>query len=306
MKKIIVLLVCLWIGAIGMEAQNTTQFSQYTFNKINFNPALTGAYEALTFSGFYRQQWFGVEGAPRTGMLNVIAPLTRHNTILGMSLSYDQIGMTQTGLASASYAYKLKFNNGLQVVGGLVGHLEYGRIDWSQANVANPGDIQLGEGMDNTMNPNFGAGVSVNAKHWYLGLSMPRFLKSFLFQGGNPSEQANRPREFYVMGGFDVTLAPNLRLRPGGLITYNPSAPFDFALDASLLMYNQFIIGGAYRLDDAATAFMQYRLNPQWKMGFAYDFTLSELNNYSNGTAEIMLEYTLDRVMDGTRHIRFF
>ena len=76
--------------------------------------------------------------------------------------------------------------------------------------------------------------------------------------------------------------------------------------DLSVLLMNQFILGAAYRLDDAVSAIVQYRLSSQWKMGLGYDMTVSPLNEYSNGTAEIMLEYSLDRAVDGNRHIRFF
>jgi type IX secretion system PorP/SprF family membrane protein len=306
MKFLSVLLFLLaWIPGV-LTAQQAPHFSQFTFNKLNFNPALVGAYEALTVSGFYRHQWFGVEGAPRTGMANIIAPLTRHNTVLGMSISYDQIGMSQTGQATASYTYVVRLQNGIQVLGGLSGTLEYGRVDWSQADPANPVDALIGEGGVNAWKPNFGAGLAINTNSWYLGISMPRFMKNHMFRGGSGDLSSAAYRELYVMGGLDFRVSRQIRFRPGLLMTYNPSAPMDMALDASLLLMNQFIVGAAYRLDDAITGFFQYRLNPQWKMGFAYDFTVSRLNRYSNGTAEIMLEYTLDKVQDGTRHIRFF
>lgn len=295
------------LAPITILAQQAPQYSQFTFNRLNFNPAWVGAYEALTVSGFYRHQWFGVEGAPRTGMANVIAPLTRHNTVLGMSLSYDQIGMTQTGQATATYAYVVRLQNGIQVIGGLSGSLEYGRVDWSLADPANPADVLIGEAAENAWKPNFGAGIALNTPSWYLGVSVPRFMKNHLFRGGDATDGPTAPfREWYVMGGLDIRLTNQIRLRPGLLMSYNPSAPMDMALDASVLFMNQFIVGAAYRLDDAVTGFVQYRVNPQWKLGFAYDFTVSRLNRYSNGTAEIMLEYTLDKVQDGTRHIRFF
>jgi type IX secretion system PorP/SprF family membrane protein len=287
--------------------QNAAQFTQFTFNRLNFNPALVGAYEALTVSGFYRHQWFGVQGAPRTGMVNVVAPLTRHNTILGGSISYDNIGMTQTGNASLSYAYQVRFRSGLRLIGGLLGSVEYGRVDWSMANPEDVTDGLLGEGMENKFNPNFGAGLALHARHWYVGFSAPRFMRNHLFRNELPDEVIpGRMREYYLMGGVDIGLGPNLRFRPNTLVSYNPSVPLSMAFDASFLIANRFITGAAYRLDNAGTLFLQYRMSPEWKMGFAYDLTLSKLNTYSHGTAEIMLEYSMDRVKDGVRHIRFF
>ncbi len=304
MKKLFVFLLALSASGIA-GAQQSPQFSQFTFNKLNFNPALVGAYEALTISGFYRHQWFGVEGAPRTGLLNVVAPLTRHNTILGMSLSYDQIGMTQTGTATASYTYRVQFRNGVQVLGGLLGVLEYGRVNWPMADPMDANDAMIGGQAGTAWKPNFGAGIALNTTSWYLGISVPRFMKYHLFRGGDQMDVEDY-REWYMMGGLDIPLSPTIRFRPGTLLSYNPSAPLDLALDASLLFYSQFIVGASYRLDDALTGFVQYRMSPQWKMGIAYDFTVSRLNRHSDGTAEIMLEYSLVKMQDGTRHIRFF
>lgn len=307
MRTQILLLLGLLVGMAGVQAQHSAQFTQFTFNKLNFNPSLVGTYDALTFTGMYRHQWFGVEGAPRTGMLNVIAPLSQHNAVLGMALSYDLIGVTQTGQATASYAYILRMSNGLQLLGGLSGTLEYGRINWDLADPADVGDPLVGSGMENVWKPNFGAGLTLHNKAWYIGISVPRFLKNHLYQNNaNTDIKTGDIREVFGMAGFDIGIAPQFRVRPGVLLSYNPSAPMDIAFDVSVLLMNQLILGAAYRLDDAISGIVQYRISPQWKLGLGYDFTVSALNQYSNGTAEIMLEYSLDRASDGTRHIRFF
>lgn len=307
MKNRIILILGLSICVMGLRAQHAAQFTQFTFNKLNFNPSLVGTYDALTFTGMYRHQWFGVEGAPRTGMFNVIAPLSQKNAVFGMAMSYDQIGVTQTGQATASYAYILRLSNGLELLGGLSGTVEYGRINWELADPADPGDPLVGGGLENVWKPNFGAGLTIHNKVWYLGISVPRFMKNFLYRDNANSEiKTGDIREIYGMGGVDIGLSPNFRVRPGVLLSYNPSAPVDIAFDVSVLLMNQLILGAAYRLDDALSGIVQYRISPEWKLGVGYDFTISALNQYSNGTAEIMLEYSLDRASDGTRHIRFF
>ena len=306
MKKTALALMFLVAAQALSLAQQAPHFSQFTFSKLNLNPALLGGYESFTVSGFYRHQWFGVEGAPRTGLLNVVAPLTRHRAVVGMSLAYDQIGMTRTGSAAASYTYVVQLRNGLKVLGGLTGAVEYGSIDYTMANPADPLDALIGDVAEGVWRPNFGAGAAVHARNWYAGISVPRFLRNHLYRSHRADASARAYNELFLTGGIDVRIASMARFRPGMLVSVNPSAPMDIAIDASFLLYNQFILAAAYRLDDALTAAVQYRLNPMWKMGVAYDFTISGLNRYSNGTAEIMLEYSLDRVTDGTRHIRFF
>ena len=307
MKKLIFSVATLFVFTLYAGAQQAPHFTQYTFNKINFNPALLGAYDALTFTGYYRHQWFGVEGAPRTAMLNVIAPLTRQNAVLGLAIGHDEIGMTQTGQATASYTYIARMKNGVRFLGALSGTVEYGRVNWNMADPADPDDQLLGTGRENVWKPNFGLGLAAHTERWYVGFSIPRVLKNSMFRG--PVDEQGSSLDYmnmYMMAGVDLALGSLLRFRPGILLSYNPSAPFDVGVDGSFLIANALIVGGAYRLDDAVSALVQYRLTPQWKMGLAYDFTVSELNQYSAGTAEIMLEYSLDRARSGNRHIRFF
>ena len=77
MKKAFYTYILLMLSSTFVLAQQDAQFSQYMFNGIYINPAYAGYKEQLNVHAFYRNQWSGVNGAPRTGSLAVdaIAPM---------------------------------------------------------------------------------------------------------------------------------------------------------------------------------------------------------------------------------------
>ncbi len=49
--------------------------------------------------------------------------------------------------------------------------------------------------------------------------------------------------------------------------------------------------GASYRWDDSITMIFELKLHTNLHLGYAYNYTLSEINKYSNGSHEIMLNY---------------
>ena len=108
------------------------------------------------------------------------------------------------------------------------------------------------------------------------------------------------------MGGVMLPVSENIWFKPTAMLSYNPNAPFEADLNASFLLMNKLWIGATYRLNDSVDGVVQYIFSPRFKAGVAYDFTTSELNNYTSGSWEILLEYSLITEDEGRQHLRFF
>ena len=74
MKKNILLIFLLSVCAF-LNAQQRPHYTQYILNNYILNPALSGIenYTDLKISG--RDQWVGLEGAPRTAYISVHTPI---------------------------------------------------------------------------------------------------------------------------------------------------------------------------------------------------------------------------------------
>jgi type IX secretion system PorP/SprF family membrane protein len=176
-------------------------------------------------------------------------------------------------------------------------------FDWTKADPADVVDSQIGTA-NSRFAPNFGAGVYYQAKNYYLGVSMPRFLKNSLYQ---KQPKGRDQRSYFAMAGALVTLSPNVKLAPSALFSFNPSAPMAFDFNTNIILMNTLWIGASVRTTDSFDAMMQYQITPATRVAIAYDFTTSHLRKYSSGSLELMVEHTFcDCAKDKVKNIRFF
>lgn len=84
-------------------------------------------------------------------------------------------------------------------------------------------------------------------------------------------------------------------------------APLSFDITANILLYKRLEAGIAYRLDDAVSGLVNFRVTPDLRVGYAYDYTTSELGDYTDGTHEIMVLFDIDILSRGyNKSPRFF
>ena len=63
----------------------------------------------------------------------------------------------------------------------------------------------------------------------------------------------------------------------------------------SLIRYNKKVWGGvSYRAGDALIGIVGFELYNGIRLGYAYDFTMSDMNTNSNGSHEFMINYCFD------------
>ena len=73
-------------------------------------------------------------------------------------------------------------------------------------------------------------------------------------------------------------------------ILAKPSRASDAAPDALTL-------GAAWRWDDSISALVGFQVSDELFIGYAYDYTTTDLNKYNNGSHEIMLRWELRKVV---------
>ena len=77
-------------------------------------------------------------------------------------------------------------------------------------------------------------------------------------------------------------------------------------INCNVLFRNTIWLGVSYRTGDAVIAILEYQVIPQLRIGYAYDATTSDLNNYSSGTHEIMLGFDFGRDLAKIKSPRYF
>ncbi|MEM7040380.1 MAG: type IX secretion system membrane protein PorP/SprF, partial [Bacteroidota bacterium] len=88
-----------------------------------------------------------------------------------------------------------------------------------------------------------------------------------------------------------VRLNPDLMLKPSFLFKYLLNSPMELDLNANLIIKESLWLGLSYRTGDAVVGMMEYQITPQLRFGYSYDFAITELQKYNNGSHELMVRY---------------
>ncbi|MEE9362542.1 MAG: type IX secretion system membrane protein PorP/SprF [Cellulophaga sp.] len=287
MKRYIYILI-LFSFAIG-EAQQEAQYSQYMYNMNIINPAYVINKPGIVYlGGLYRTQWMGIDGAPETGNIFANIPLNE-KTELSFNYVNDQIGkVIKENAFSVDYAYILKLNEKMKLSLGLKAGISNLAFDFSRSNVQKDPSFQ------NTTNlkMNLGAGAFLFADSFYVGLSSPNFFPSDI--DVNTENLYEHKTQLYAVAGYIYTLNESIKLKPSMVAKLTSGAPLSFDISANALFYDKFEIGVSYRYQDAMAFLAAVDIAYNLRIGYAYDYNTSKLNDFNSGTHEIILLYNLD------------
>jgi len=280
-----------WTGV----AQQLPQFTQYMFNTVSINPAYAGSRETLSIVGLHRTQWAGLEGGPTTQTLSIHSPLRNEKVGIGLSFINDELGYQNFSYLYGDFSYTIQTGANTKLAFGLkAGFTSYSLDPEFQASEAlDP----LISGYEDRWEPNIGAGVYWHSERWYVGLSSPRILSTKYAEEG--SYKAVERQSYYLTGGYVFDLSENIKFKPAALLKATNGAPLSFDVTANFLFSEVFWIGAAYRVNESAGALgglADFQISKQLRIGYAYEYPISDLRPYTSGTHEVLLMFELFNV----------
>ncbi|WP_459211181.1 PorP/SprF family type IX secretion system membrane protein [Aquimarina rhabdastrellae] len=297
MKKA-VFIFALLLYSITSLAQQDPHFTHYMYNMSIVNPAYTTARTGNIDTGvFYRTQWVNVEGAPQTGTLFAHATLPA-GVEVGINVINDRIGLdgeiTETN-ANADVAYRFELARDFFLSLGVKAGITNYNADFSRLQL-NSGGAPTDPLFAQNINSNFltfGAGAFLYTKEFYLGISSPNFIPTKHIED-TASYEARSFEELhaYLTVGYIFNINKDFKLKPSALVKHVANAPISADVSLNLLVQEKFEIGASYRLEDAVALMLRYDITPNFKIGYAYDYTLSGLNEFSRGSHEVFLMYS--------------
>ncbi len=289
MKKLIILLLLTIIFTEG-KSQQLPIYSQYFFNEYAYNPALAGTADYVDVRSSHRYQWVGLTDAPRTYTLSVYGPTKNKKMGLGGFLFTDHVGPTRRTGLQFSYSYIFKINKEVNLSMALSGGILEWKLDAHKVTLYSSGDQVLVNSVMRTLVPDATFGTYLYHDKWYVGASAPNILQSKLkFDNALNTGRSKLSSHYYVHGGYRFDLGEDFQLEPSLIVKYVQPAPVQADVMLRLTWKKQLWLGGAYRTMDAASLMMGYTHRENLSFGYSYDFTTSNLRNYSSGTHELML-----------------
>jgi type IX secretion system PorP/SprF family membrane protein len=274
--------------------QQDPDYTQYMFNQQMVNPAYVGTWESIGFMALNRKQWVGFEGSPSTQTFSFQTPLQRENIGLGLSVINDQIGLEKKFGISADYSYRIRLSNEISLrLGMKAGFTNYSHdLTQYQLDSKNQPDQMFQGEIDQKFMPNVGIGAFLHSKKFYLGFSVPKLINNEFKDNENFSTYAEM-RHFFLSGGYVFDLGENIKFKPTFLAKATLGSPLQIDLSANVLVKEKFWLGAMLRTGDSYGFIAQWVFNKKLRIGYAIDFTTTNMRNYSDGVHEIMISYEL-------------
>ena len=281
---------------VPAKSQQLPHYSQYMINDYVMNPAISGKHNYFEGLSANRYQWGGITDAPRTYILSLNGPLKYQHMGIGGQLFTDIVGPTRRTGFYLSYAYHAPLNEKIKLSFGLSAGILQFMVDGQKINLHDNGDLILTNALQSVLTPDFSAGFLLYSDRFWAGASVMQIqqnkLKFFDYMSNTESVMT---RHYYGMLGYRQPVGDDFIIEPSALLKYAKPVPFQFDIGVRAIYKEKFWVGGSYRNRDAIAMYTGYIFRENLMLGYSYDFTTTDLGNYSTGTHEIIFGVRFNR-----------
>ncbi len=304
-----------FVGISQVSFGQDPEFSQFFANPLHVNPAFAGTTELPRAVVNYRNQW------PRKGA-----------TFTTYSVSYDQISkkfnagigfqayhdrelnnIINTSAASFSYSYHLKMNQWNFITMGLQAGLVLKQFNSDQLIFSSNINQLTGEINGATPNysdekklyPDFSIGAVGQHDNFFWGLSAFHITRpnESILEG---DQKGKIPVKYTLHAGFrtkkyhngllsrEFTFSPNIMYQQQG--TFKQVNLGIYFIERTLL-FGAWFRNNVDTRPDALIALIGFA-KEKFQFGYSFDYTFSELSDYSSGSHEISLTFFFGK-LDG-------
>ncbi len=310
MKKLFFVILGVLAFSADTLAQQDPHYTQYMYNMSIMNPAYAGSKENLSMGLLYRKQWVEIEDAPTTATFFGHSAVGK-NVGLGLSFISDKIGPVEENNVYADFSYTINLGGEHKLAFGLKTGLTFHQVGlFSDINSTLPQQDDPAFSEDtNNIYFNLGTGLFYYTNKYYIGFSVPNMLKSKhldIRRSGNEVEFGSETSHYFLTGGYVFDINDNVKFKPFFMMKSAFNAPTSLDLSTNFLFNEKFEVGATYRLDDSFGAMLNYTINPNLRIGYAYDHIVSSLTVSTPSSHEIILLFDLNFPKKVSSSPRFF
>ena len=304
MKRISILIFVICFGGL-LKAQQLPQITQYMNNNYVINPAVAGMYDYYQVNTTIRNQWAGINDAPRTSVISIYGRHSEH-VGLGGTVYNDVTGPTSRIGGSASYTYAFQLTQKVKLSLALQGGFTQFKIIKNNIPVKDQEDpLMLGGDVVRTL-PDATFGFNVSGNKWYIGAAIPQLLSSelklmdddFARIYDTTSQNGKLASHIYVLGSYTYDINPAISIEPSFFLKSVAGAKtqIDFGVKSE---YKEMIwVGMNYEMNNdlsSIAALLGYKINDRFNIGYSYGMPSSATSSYHSGSHEFMLGIKLPK-----------
>lgn len=330
MRRSILYVFLLLITSVFIaRAQQRPQYTQYIFNNYLVNPAISGIENYTDIKIGYRQQWTGINDAPKTSFVsahwklgddylwrnslslpgNDDDPMSRNymqnytsspsHHGMGVIAVLDEAGPISRLDASLTYAYHLQMNDQLNLSVGVAAGITRIGLDINALEFQNQSDQAVQNAIISQIKPDLGLGVWLYGSRFFAGASVQQVLPQKLKFTNNSLYNTGKdvPHYFFTMG-YRLFLDDEITATPSVMVKKVSPTPATVDANLKVAFRDRVWVGGSYRRNDSFSALAGINVNKMFNLTYSYDFITSDLSRVSNGTHEIVLGIQLNNVYE--------
>jgi type IX secretion system PorP/SprF family membrane protein len=325
MNKLLALGFVLLLATQAM-AQQKPQYTQYTFNNYLLNPAIAGIEDYADVKFGMRQQWSGLEGAPKTFYASIHAPLmkemapvtaaqrnsapakeattkkpTGYRRIrphhgLGAVAMTTATGPLKRSSFNASYAYHQPLSRTLRVAAGVAPGLIQYSLDPTAVRVINPNDKAINDGRINEVKFDLNMGLWLYSYNYYIGVAGAQLVPSkreYLTTGQATDNNGRLQQHYFLTGGYRVDVSPDLALIPSAMVKMAQPSPVSVDATLKALYSDRVWAAASYRHKESVAIMAGINISYLMDLSYSYDALVSPLGTTNTGSHEVVLGFKL-------------
>lgn len=319
MRQLMLISVLVLLAAAGMT-QQIYQFSQYQQNLYILNTASAGVHDYLELNLSYRQQWVGITNSPTTYYVSANMPLgdrtsvnpkvsssrisspSTYNTLsrksfhaVGFLAAQDSYGPFTQSIMGASYAFHLPVADELTISFSPSVSYNSMTFDPNKAEVEVVGDPTYANYLANRNQSNQ---LDINVAFWFyhpqffVGYSTDQLVQDRLNLTNQATLQDLKAHHMFI-AGYKIRLNRHLVLTPGTMLKYVHQAQLSADINLRLDIQERYWAGITYRNSNTLAGMLGMYLNNTFRLGYAFDFTMSSIQTQNVGSHEVIIGINL-------------
>jgi type IX secretion system PorP/SprF family membrane protein len=302
--------------------QQLPLYSQYLYNKFLINPAVAGSDGYTSINMTAREQWVGYSGAPRTFSFSMQTRVLKRSYILkqtrlrrqvyrpksdgkvgfGGYIFSDKNGLVQRTGFQTSYAYHMWLQNSTQLSLGLAITGYYYKINEKEINFEDPNEPWLNNNLRRGMFvPDVTFGAYLLNSNYSFGFSADQLFEASAKIGNLAYKNFKMSRQYYLFGSYDFSSESYNIIQPAFLLMMSEQLKPQADIGVTYIYNQDFWAGLAFRTSGALIANIGVKYTNIF-IGYAFDFTLQEIQRITYGTHEITFAIKFG---DNTRRYRW-
>ena len=309
------LIIAISFLALGLHAQQISEFSLIRENAVALNPAMTGVQGYMSGLATFRKEFTQISQSPYTAFAMMEGQIADKNIGIGGSMIADQTGpLGRTGV-SISASYQLKLGSTYDYVNSERGHyntisdhmITFGlslsfmqfRVNGSELNPLQTGDPQLFGNNVYKLAPDAAFGIYYQwMHHLYIGVSVPQILGlNESFTGHNGVAYVQTVRHINAIAGSKIDIVKGkFSIDPVAAFRWVKNAPPQGDAGLRFTFLNSIWVGGTYRSLNTFVLDAGVEIKTIVKICYAYDYHFASYTTDIGPTHELTVAFRYNKI----------